>query len=314
MGGQFFVDGMTVRFNGTSISLDSCGGEIVFVSHAHGDHIKPMKSPCGVLCSDETYEIALARGVEPRCRRTSFKHVRMLEAGHVLGSKQIFIECDGESFVYTGDFKLEAGLTTSSAEVVECDTLIIDATYCNPKYEFPSRADVVREIQKWVQDEDGNIVLLGGYGFGKAQELIAILNDVGISPVVHPIVESICKVYEKFGISLDRTAIGTEEAKECMRDGFVAVMPQNLVNLSLSRKLSELYRRKAVCAVATGWASAFRFPVNRAFTLSDHGDFKQILHYIRESGAKKVYFTHFSDDGAGEALRRYGIEAQPLQR
>ena len=72
--------------------------------------------------------------------------VSLHPAGHVLGSAQVRIEADGQTWVVSGDYKRQPDPTCSPFEVVPCDTFITEATFGLPIYRWPSAADVARDI------------------------------------------------------------------------------------------------------------------------------------------------------------------------
>ena len=52
-----------------------------------------------------------------------------------------------------------------------------------------------------------------------------------------------------------------------------------------------------------------KFPVDAAFPLSDHADFRDTMRYIYESNAKKVICANSNQEAAAEYLRKIGINA-----
>src|SRR5882762_6078989 len=88
----------------------------VFVSHAHSDHVAAHRE---VILSAPTAKLMQAR--VPRKRHEhilnfaethkfeaagkSYK-ITLLPAGHIFGSAMALLEFEGESLLYTGDFKL----------------------------------------------------------------------------------------------------------------------------------------------------------------------------------------------------------------
>ena len=103
--------------------------------------------------------------------------VSLHPAGHVLGSAQVRIECGGEVWVVSGDYKRQPDPTCAPFEPVRCDTFITEATFGLPIYRWPDTPDVAREIVAW-RDEcaaRGETAVLYCYALGKAQRLLAEL-------------------------------------------------------------------------------------------------------------------------------------------
>lgn len=292
------------------IALDGCAGDTCFVSHAHSDHSAALKRKNKrIIASRET--IALCGAAH---ESVSHDGMRLLRSGHMLGAAQLRIE-NGCCFAYTGDFKTEDSLTAKGAEQAQCDTLLMESTYGKPQYVFPPRDDVYRDIAGWVSKNHaaGRIVLLGGYALGKAQELVALLNEYcGIAPLVSDRIERGCGVYECFGVHLERIALGSREAEGELKRSFVAVVPQHLANTTLAQKLGAAHGREVLCATASGWALGGCGGAHQAFPLSDHADFNQLLQYAEQSGAKRIYTCHGFAAELAHELRKRGMNASPV--
>lgn len=304
---------LNLEVGNLNISLDGCGREDCFVSHAHSDHSAAIRKNKRILASDETLALAGCKGaMKPKLDGVKLK---LLNSGHILGSRQLMVEHDGERFVYTGDFKLHDSLTLKGAEVEQCDVLVMESTYGSPEMVFPEREFVYSSIGRWVENSlrSGVIVVLGGYPIGKAQELVKLLNEyAGIAPVVESSVEKACKVYEQFGLKLDRIPVRTEEAEEVMKGSFVAVTPPAVATRKFCRSIGGIYGRKVVCAIATGWALRYACPSDRAFPLSDHADFNQLIEYVERSQPKNIYCAHGETIRLASELRKRGYDAKAI--
>ncbi|MGC8850908.1 MAG: hypothetical protein ACP5O3_01605 [Candidatus Micrarchaeia archaeon] len=309
--------------SGRRIALDCAakGALASFVSHAHSDHAQARKA-AKLLATPATIDLMKARNYDSPAQATQelvegeFK-ARLENAGHVLGSAQLYAEWDGTSFGYTADFKLSPSLTCKPATVMHSEVLLMEATYGSPEFVFPDREKTAREIAAWTKKhfEKGEITILGGYALGKAQELIKILNECGITPIVNNAVERICRVYVKHGVSLDFVPSESSEGEQAIARGkkFVAVLNFNEVTPVLAQRLTELHGRRVACATATGWALGSRSTdYFKGFCLSDHADFNELTRYAEESGAKKIFTTHGFAEELAAALRKKGLNASPL--
>jgi putative mRNA 3-end processing factor len=286
---------MHIQVNGITLGLDNSKADISFLSHAHSDHTTGFKRQKKIISTDETLALA---GFEPS-RQTKPETVngKLLPAGHMLGSRQFLIEEDGKRTVYTGDISIKENIFGERAEIPECERLIMEATYgSDPKYKFPDHEEIYESISKFIKENDSSNIVIGAYEMGKAQEMVKILNDrCEITPVVTEKTERICKVYDQFGIKLDRIEIGTDEAEEVMNDRFVAIVPMRHAKKYFAKKLSEAFGKKTLCAAVTGWALTTRLNNDISFPLSDHADFFELKEYIEQSGAREIEF--FCGDG-----------------
>ncbi|VVC03389.1 Uncharacterised protein [Candidatus Bilamarchaeum dharawalense] len=276
---------MRIPCNGLVIGLDSSEGGIAFLSHAHSDHTSGIRRHKQIISSFETLDLA-GIDLEP----FSCDGVKTIDAGHILGAKQLVADCDGERVVYTGDISLKPNILGFKADIAQCDHLVIEATYGDPKYVFPPAEAVYDMIHNWLNKNSQNNLLIGCYELGKAQEMIRILNEYGIAPLVTKKTEEFCSIYEKYGVKLDRLVLGSEEAEEVMSRSFVSIVPMSRAKRYFAYRLAEAFERPTYCAVATGWALYHRFDTDIAFPLSDHADFHDLVYYVEQSGAKKVEF------------------------
>jgi putative mRNA 3-end processing factor len=286
---------MRLQCNGFALGLDSPEGDFSFLSHAHKDHSAGMGRQKKIIASEETLAIV---GLEKSaCAIPDGVNLKMLDAGHMLGSRQLVLEEDGRKTAYSGDISLKENVFGHKAEIPQCDRLIMEATYgSDPVYKFPGYEQTYEQISSFIRSNDSSNILLGCYELGKAQEMVRILNErCGIAPVVNESTEEICRVYGRFGVKLDRLVIGSEEAEEVMNRRFVAVVPMRHAKRYFARRLADAFGKKTLCAAITGWALTMRFDADAAFPLSDHADFHELREYIIQSGAKEVEF--FCGDG-----------------
>jgi putative mRNA 3-end processing factor len=282
---------MHIPCNDLRIGLDHPEGDLSFLSHAHSDHTGGLKRQKRILASPETLELA-GFGTEP----VSCPDAKLLDAGHILGSRQLLVDSDGLRTAYTGDISLKPNVFGWKAEIPQCDRLIMEATYGDPSYVFPPHDDVHRMISRWVRENESNNLVIGCYELGKAQEMIRILNENGVAPLISEKAESFTSVYDRYGVKLDRIVVGSDEAEQAMSHRFVALLPMAKAKRYFASRLADAFGRETLCAVATGWALHHRFDADAAFPLSDHADFNDLVEFVTQSGAKDVEF--FCGDGS----------------
>ncbi len=282
---------MQIPCGQNTIALDNAGGDLAFFSHAHSDHSFSYRKQPNIIASPETLDLA-GIPLDP----VSIEGASLLQAGHILGARMLEVESDGMKTVYTGDFSVKPNIFGFRAEIPQCDRLIMEATYGDPSYIFPPLEEIVDEIHSWIKENEGRNLIIGSYELGKAQDVIKILNECGVAPVVTEKTDDFCSVYDKYGCRLDRTVVGSEEAEEAMRHAFVAVVPMRKAKRYFARRLAEAFERTTLCAVATGWALNYRMNVDASFPLSDHSDFNDLVWFIEQTGARDVEF--FCGDGS----------------
>ena len=105
---------------------------LAFVSHAHSDRIAPHAE---IIVSERTARLMQARMPGQRRERViafdepALVHgmqIRLLPAGHIFGSAQFFLEAEGGTLLYTGDFKLRHGQSAEPAEWRGDVTLLVN--------------------------------------------------------------------------------------------------------------------------------------------------------------------------------------------
>ncbi len=289
--------------------------EMAFISHAHSDHIGFHKR---ILCSPATARFMQVRvGLDARVFQTlAFGEigafdgwsVKLLPAGHILGSSQLFYESGRGDLLYTGDFKLRKSLSSEGAVTTHAETLVMETTYGLPRYQFPPVSQTLEAVVKFCMEalEDGETPVLLGYALGKAQEILAALQGVKLPVMVHGSIARMAKVYEEFGSAFPPYA----EFEAATAAGHVLICPPSVNG---SRMLRSLRGR---VAALTGWAmdpgAAHRLQVDAAFPLSDHADYGDLLQYVQAVRPDRVLTLHGFAQEFARDLRERGVEAWSL--
>ena len=315
-------NGINVSVKDTNISLDpQCGvnlNGIVLISHAHSDHIKGFESKSLKMSTQETLELYKAK---TKCQPVNTKNLVFLKnikydnfeivpynAGHMLGSAQFLIKTPYGNIGYTGDINCLDTLTTEAANVIDCDILIMEATYGDPFYKFPDREETYNEIVGWAlkQIKAKHIPIFQSYSTGKAQEIVALFNNFTNLPVVvDSSINRTSRVYGKFGCKLIFLSDDQSEGKEILRKGeCIYVVSKSHKAFGLSNNFKK--------ATVTGWALKFN-STSDSFPLSSHADYIQLMDYVKTVKPSKV-FTCFGFDKvlAQNIKKEYGITALPL--
>lgn len=295
------------------------GPERVVVSHAHADHTAPHRE---VILSAPT-----ARFLQARLGGSRVEHVlafgetreldgpagsyrlRLLPAGHVLGSALTWIEAGGETLLYTGDFKLRPGRTAERCAPCAADVLVMETTFGRPEFCFPPADEVMAGVIRFCRETlaEGRTAVLLAYSLGKSQEILARLAGAGLPLVVHAQVERLARIYGELGVSLP----ACERLESNQGRGKVVLCPPAASRPNLEQQLGPLR-----CAVLTGWAlhprCRFQYGADAAFPLSDHADFPDLLRLVETVAPRRVFTVHgFAADFAA-ALRERGRSAWAL--
>ena len=278
------------------------------ITHGHSDHARAGHG--AVLATQETLDIMRLRYGETLAldgARVSFH-----PAGHVLGSAQIKVECNGFRVVASGDYKDVPDPTCAAFELVPCDVFITEATFGLPVFRHPDPAHEIAKLMHSVAVFPDRAHLVGAYGLGKAQRVIALLRAAGYRETVylHGAMETITRYYENRGIGLGPVELvrGTDKAK---LGGKIVICPPSSLGDLWSRRFPD-----PVAAFASGWmrvrARARQHGVTLPLVLSDHADWDGLTSTIKATGAEEVWVTHGQEDALVHWCTSQGLRARPL--
>jgi putative mRNA 3-end processing factor len=272
--------------------------ERAVITHAHADHARwghrhylATRDGAGVLRA-RLGDIDLQALPYGETVDVNGVRISLHPAGHVLGSAQVRIESRGEVWVASGDYKVEPDPTCAPFEAVRCDTFITESTFGLPIYRWQSGSEIMAEIDAWwrANAELGRTSILFCYAFGKAQRILAGV-DQAIGPIFcHGAIEPLNRAYRAAGVMLPET--------RAVPHGNTAEFKRALVLAAPSAQGSPWMKRFPVYsdAFASGWmrlrGARRRRALDRGFVLSDHADWPGLQLAIEASGAQRVIVTH----------------------
>jgi putative mRNA 3-end processing factor len=313
-------NGIIVETPSLSISLDpkrATKCDYTFVSHAHIDHVHIPNGKSKVIASQETSKLAKLRGYDLGETAWEAPGIDLVDAGHILGSRAMLIK---DRILYTGDLCTRDRAFLKGCKGIQCDTLIIESTYGRSHYLFPETDDLVSEVNRFISFCFDNCrpVILTGYPLGKAQLLSSLFKHW--EPIfVHESIQKMNNCHIDLGVDLKYFEVfnSSDSLKERASSGPWILISPSLGNRSpVLRSLREKYN--AALATFSGWAidSRYRFMMNvdRAFPMSDHCDYKELIEFVRRCSPSKVLTVHgFAAEFAAK-LRGLGFDADPLER
>ncbi|MEZ0280954.1 ligase-associated DNA damage response exonuclease [Methyloceanibacter sp.] len=297
------------------------GAKRAVITHGHSDHARPghdhvlatretlavMKTRLGAAAPRSTQEAAYGEAV-----RIGDVTVTLLPAGHVLGSAQVLIEWKGVCAVVSGDYKRSGDPTCAGFELVPCDLFVTEATFALPVFQHGDvKAEVGKLLKSRAQFPDRAHVV-GVYGLGKCQRLIALLREAGYDrPIyLHGALIECCALYESFGVRLGELRPATGTPREEMK-GEIVLAPPSAIADRWSRRLPD-----PVTAFASGWmrvrARARRQGVELPLVISDHADWRELTETIAETGAREVWVTHGREDALLHHIEMTGRRGRAL--
>ena len=279
------------------------------ITHGHSDHARPGHA--AYLATHQALPVIrhrlgpiTAEGIAfAQKRRIGGAEVSFHPAGHVPGSAQIRVEVAGEVWVVSGDYKTEPDGLSEPWEPVPCHTFISECTFGLPIFRWQPQAAVIADIARWwaANAAAGRVSVLGAYGLGKAQRIIAALPPVG--PIhTHGAVEAPTKILRDQGFDIPET---TPVVAGKVPPTALVVAPPSALGSPWAQRLGP----NPAEAFASGWMAIRGIRRRRAlgtgFILSDHADWPGLNTAIRATGAERVFVTH----GYTSVFRRW-LETQ----
>lgn len=282
------------------------------ITHGHSDHARPGHG--AVLATPETLAIARARlGDMPgealaygERRRIGAVEVRLVPAGHVLGSAQAVLEWGGLRIVVSGDYKRAPDPTCPPFEPVDCDVFVTEATFGLPVFRHPPAAAEIGRLLHSLALFPDRCHLVGAYTLGKAQRVICLLRRAGyVKPIwLHGAMVTMCELYSSLGVQLGELHRVADAPKGTSFAGEIVLAPPSELSDRWARRFGD-----PVTAMASGWmairARARQRGAELPLVISDHADWDELTRTIAELPSAEIWVTH----GREEALVRHCLLA-----
>ncbi|MBB4630955.1 ligase-associated DNA damage response exonuclease [Sphingosinicella soli] len=288
------------------------------ITHGHADHARGGHR--AVLATRETLAIMDCRyGPQPgqaigygETIRLGDVDLRLVPAGHVLGSAQAVLERGGERVVVSGDYKRRPDPTCAPFEPVSCDVFVTEATFALPVFRHPPIGGEIDRLLAVREAQPERAVLIGAYALGKAQRVIAELRRHGYdAPIfIHGAMQRLCDLYRELGVDLGELR-PVADLKPAELAGRIVLAPPSALNDRWSRRLPD-----PVTAMASGWMRvrqrARQRGVEMPLVISDHADWDELTGTISEIAPGEVWVTHGREDALVHWCRQRQIPAREL--
>ncbi len=284
------------------------------ITHGHSDHAR--YGHAAYLATHQALPVIRHRLGDIRAEGIAYGETRQIgavtvsfhPAGHVPGSAQIRVERGGEVWVVSGDYKVEPDGLCEAFMPVRCHTFITECTFGLPLFRWQPQKVLAEQIAAWwaANAAEGRISILGAYGLGKAQRLMAMLPAIG--PILtHGAVEDTTRILRDQGYAIPDTIRVTAGISAQTHPGALVVAPPSAMDSTWARRFGA-----ADTAFASGWMALRGIRRRRAlgtgFVISDHADWPGLNAAIAATGATRVFATH----GYTAPFRRW-LEEQGYQ-
>ena len=299
--------------------------DTAIITHGHADHARA--GPGHVIATPETLAIMSARyGANFAAQQTALPYnqqlmlgdvnVKLIPAGHVLGSAQIVLEYANTKIIAAGDYKRRSDPTCRPFQVEHCDVFITEATFGLPVFAHPETETQIKKLLEVQHLFPERSIIIGAYSLGKAQRLIALLREAGYDETIfiHGAMKKLCELYISFGIelgSLQTTPIGKIDNQRISLAGKFILAPPSAMGTKWAQRLSD-----PLVVSASGWMQvrqrAKQGGVELPLVISDHADWNDILRTIKEVNASEIWVTHGREDALIHACSQMGLSAKAL--
>lgn len=292
------------------------------VTHGHSDHARAGHG--AVLATPQTLAIMAERYGEDFAGRTQAVAygeattingvgLRLVPAGHVLGSAQVEVRWKGLTMVVSGDYKRRRDPTCAPFEPIACDVFISEATFGLPVFRHPPADDEIGRLVRSLHQFPERAHLVGAYALGKAQRIIRLLREAGWDrPIyVHGAMERLNALYEREGVDLG-PLLPTRDLPRGSLGGEVAIAPPSAIQDRWARRFAE-----PVAAFASGWmgvrARARQRGVELPLVISDHADWTELTDTFQELKPDEIWITHGREEGLLRWAEINGQKARALR-
>ncbi|CAN8266381.1 unnamed protein product [Cochlearia groenlandica] len=301
------------KLPGTPFTVDAfrygCvqGCSAYFLTHFHSDHyigLTKAWSHGPIYCSSLTSRLLrLSLSVNP-----SFIHpleidveytidrvkVTFIEANHCPGAALIHFRLqDGTCYLHTGDFRASKEMQTHPLLLNQrVHVLYLDTTYCNPRYKFPSKEDVlsyvVRIAKEFLRKQPKTLIVVGSYSIGKECVYLAIAKALGVKIFANA---SRRRILQSFGWDDISKNLCTDGKATCLH-----VLPMSSLKIERLDEHLKTYREQYGSVLAfrpTGWTYSEK--------VGEHLD----MIKPTSSGKVTIYGVPYSEHSSFTELREF---------
>lgn len=292
------------------------------VTHGHSDHARPGHAH--VLATSETLavmRVRLGEGAGASQQALGLGAplaigdvtVTLQPAGHILGSAQVVIDYRGQRAVITGDYKCRPDPTCEPWVPVKTDLLITEATFGLPVFRHPPADAEIARLLASVAMFAERTHLVGVYGLGKCQRVIALLRAAGYDrPIwLHGALKAMCDLYVSLGVPLGCVRLVADAPQGSKLAGEIVLAPPSALADRWSRRLED-----PLAVLASGWmrvrGRARQRGVELPLVISDHVDWPELIGAIEATEAEEVWVTHGREEALVHQATRMGRRARAL--
>lgn len=289
------------------------------ITHGHADHAR--RGHARVMATAATCDMMRLRygaRAAGRFQETAYGEpvdiggvgVRLVPAGHVLGSAQIVVEHRGCRVVVSGDYKRRDDPTCEAFEPVDCEAFVTEATFGLPVFRHPPAGQEIARLLHSLRLFPERCHLVGVYSLGKAQRVLRLLREAGYGEPIylHGALWAMCALYQRHGVEFDELR-QLADGDELERAGALVLAPPGTAREHWFRRHPD-----PVSVLASGWmrVRARQRGADLPLIISDHADWDELLTTIDDVPSAEIWVTHGSEAALLHAAALRGRAARAL--
>ncbi|XWS32566.1 hypothetical protein CRYUN_Cryun22dG0000600 [Craigia yunnanensis] len=313
------------KIPGTPFSVDAFrygyvqGCSAYFLTHFHCDHYAGLTkgwSHGPIYCTPLTARLlTLCLSVNPsfinpleldKEHAIQGVKVTLLEANHCPGAALIHFRLPhGKCYLHTGDFRSSKLMQAYPLLINhQVNLLYLDTTYCNPRYKFPSKEDVlsfvVRITNTYLKKQPKTLVVVGAYSIGKECVYLAISKALGVKIFANASRRRILQSFDWPELSSSLCSDG--------KDTLLHVLPISSLRFQTLKDYLKTYTEKYAAVLAfrpTGWTYSENIgnqldltrPISRGnvtiygVPYSEHSSFTELQEFVQFLRPDKIIPT-----------------------
>lgn len=307
--------------------------DIILVSHAHADHCDRLdyfsKSKVKVLAHPMTMSLksSLFTNLSNKTMMNSGDTIEFgglkisaYNSGHCGGSLMFLIEGETKKILFTGDLNTQVTVSTYPARPIECDVVVMEATFGDPKFIFPPRDQVYGDIYKYLNDTFAtkDVIIMFCQSLGKVQDIAKLIrnfkeNDIRIAMDSYSY--SCTRMYDQYydKINNEINHFG-DDINELPKQSYIQIselfnpkrktlVMHSMIKDKIIDDISNISRTYGLheppIVLLSGLSEDILRPIidmhNPAiFQVSNHSDYQELINFAKLCFASKVCVFHGS--------------------
>ena len=195
---------------------------------------------------------------------------------------------------------------------MRCDLFVTEATFGLPVFRHEPDAREIGRLLASLAAFPERTHLIGAYGLGKTQRLIALLRAAGYDrPIwLHGALQGHVRPLRARSASTSAICALVGDAPDKL-PGEIVLCPPSALKDRWTRRLTD-----PVTAFASGWmrvrGRARQRGVELPLVISDHCDWPELIATIAETGAEEIWVTHGREDALVHQIGLMGKRGRAL--